>query len=244
MSGIPPRRAVLLAGLLGLLGALLGGLGECALHYSQSGYAGAETYRFFVQVAPWRLTLGHFLSVFSIPLYFAGYWHLYERLRPAPQWARLCILLLGLYAFTLGDVWLGSRVYLAQLAQALAAAESTGAQESARTLSGLLSQASYYNENILIGVRLGVLGISLLYAVLVLRGQTGYPRWMAALNPILLVALAFLLYLAAPSVGGILMPVAMNFAHLLFFTASVIVSDRGARPSSPHRDAQSAGGPQ
>lgn len=232
MSQIPPRRSVLLAGWLGVLGALLGGLGECALHYSQSGYADAETYRFFIQVAPWRLTVGHFLAVFTIPLYFAGYWHLYERLRPAPQWARLSVLLLGLYAFTLGDVWLGSRVYLAQLAQALAAAESTGAPEPVRVLSGLLAQASFYNENILIGVRLGVLGISLLYAVFVLRGRTSYPRWMAALNPILLVALAFLLYLAAPPVGGILMPVAMNFAHLVFFTASVIVPDHGQRARS------------
>jgi hypothetical protein len=85
---------VILAGWLGALGALLGGQGECALHYSQSGYAGAETYRFFVQIAPWRLTLGHFLSIFSVPLYFAGYWHLYERLRPAPHGARIGVLLL------------------------------------------------------------------------------------------------------------------------------------------------------
>lgn len=233
MSEVSPR-AVTLAGVIGALGALLAGLGECALHYSSTGYADAETYHFFVQLAPWRLTVGHFLSVFTVPLYFIGYWHLYERLRPAPRWARLGVLLLGLYAFALGDVWLGSRVYLAQLARALAAARSAGAADTAHVLGDLLQQARYYNENILVGVRLAVLGISLLYVVFVLRRQTSYPRWMAALNPILLVGAAFLLYVLVPPLGGVFMPVAMNFAHAVFFIASTLLSARpGADRAQP-----------
>ena len=140
VSEAPSQRTVALAGFVGILGALLGGLGECALHYSARGYTNAETYRFFIEVAPWRLSTGHFLSIFAVPLYFIGYWHLYERLKPAPQWARLTILLLGLYAFTLGDAWLGSRVYLAQLAQARAVAESAGDAATAKLMSALLGQ--------------------------------------------------------------------------------------------------------
>jgi hypothetical protein len=226
VSETPAPRTVVIAGFIGILGALLGGIGECALHYSASGYADAATYRFFVEIAPWRLSLGHFLSIFAIPLYFSGYWHLYERLKPAPQWARLTILLLGLYAFTLGDAWLGSRVYLAQLAQARAVAESAGDAATSKLLSTLLAQASFYNENILIGVRAGVLVISILYVVFVLRGQTSYPRWMAVLNPILLVIAAFILYVALPPIGGVFMPVAMNFAHVIFFAASTALTLR------------------
>ena len=226
MSETPSQRTLALAGFIGILGALLGGLGECALHYSASGYANADTYRFFVDVSPWRLTTGHFLSIFAIPLYFVGYWHFYERLKPAPTWVRLTILLLGLYAFTLGDAWLGSRVYLAQLAQARGIAETAGDATTVKLLSSLLAQASFYNENILIGVRLGVLAISILYVVFVLRGQTSYPRWMALLNPILLVVAAFILYVAIPPIGGIFMPVAMNFAHVLFFSASTVLTLR------------------
>lgn len=228
MSETPAPRSVVIAGFIGLLGALLSGIGECALHYSHSGYAHAETYGFFVAVAAWRLNLGHFLSVFAVPLYFVGYWHLYERLKPAPKWARLTILLLGLYAFALGETWLGSRVYLAQLAQARAAAATAGEAATAKLLSALLAQASFYNENILIGVRAGVLVISILYVVFVLRGKTSYPRWMAALNPILLVIAAFILYVTLPPIGGIFMPVAMNFAHVIFFTASTLLTLRGS----------------
>ena len=228
MSDGVSSRTVVWAGIIGAIGALLAGLGECALHYSPTGYAHSETYQFFVYVAPWRLRIGHFLSIFAVPLYFAGYFHLYQRLRPAPMWARRAILILGLYAFVLGDAWLGSRVYLAQLAQARALAEQAGNIQGVKLLAPLLQQASYYNENILIGVRLGVLGISLLYVALVLRGQTSYPRWMALCNPILLVAYAFVLYLLLPSLGGVLMPVAMNFAHLIFFGASTWLALRSS----------------
>lgn len=233
MNSAPSQRAVAVAGIIGTLGALLAGLGECALHYSASGYANSDTYQFFVSVAPWRLNVGHFLSIFAVPLYFVGYWHLYERLKPAPHGARLAVLLLGLYAFTLGDAWLGSRVYLAQLAKARAAADAAGAMETVRLLSGLLTNASFYNENILIGVRAGVLLISIVFVTLVLRGQTSYPRWMAALNPILLVLAAFLLYVAIPPVGGIIMPVAMNFAHVLFLGTSTVLTLRGAPRKHP-----------
>ena len=77
-------------------------------------------------------------------------------------------------------------------------------------------------------MRLGVLVISILYVAFVLRGKTSYPRWMAALNPILLVVAAFILYVAIPPVGGIFMPVAMNFAHVIFFTASTVLTLRAA----------------
>lgn len=70
--------------------------------------------------------------------------------------------------------------------------------------------------------------ISILYVVFVLRGMTSYPRWMAALNPILLVIAAFVLYVAIPPLGGIFMPVAMNFAHIIFFTASTLLTLREA----------------
>lgn len=217
-----------------MLGALLAGVGECALHYSASGYAHSESYEFFVQVAPWRLRLGHFLSIFSVPLYFVGYWHLSQRLQPAPLWARRTILFLGLYAFALGDVWLGSRVYLAQLVQARALAQQAGNLDGVKLLSPLLQQASNYNETVLIGVRVSVLAVSVIYAGLVLRGQTSYPRWMAACNPIVLVLLAFALYAGVPVLGGVVMPVAMNFAHLIFFGASTWLTRRDGSAQRAH----------
>jgi hypothetical protein len=218
MSEDPSAKVVMQAGVIGAAGSFLAGLGELALHYSPNGFGG-EAYSFFSSAPIWRISIGHFLCVFSVPLYFVGYWHLFEMLKPAGRNARLLILSLGLYAFALGNVWLGSRVDLALIVQA----RDRSAAADTALFTKLLEDAAFYNETILIAVRAAVLIISGLFVVLVLGGRTSYPKWMAALNPIGLVLATFLVYFAWPTLGGLIMPEAMNTAHFVFFVASVVI---------------------
>jgi hypothetical protein len=127
-------------------------------------------------------------------------------------------MVLGIYSFAIGSVWIGSRVYPAILVQALAGATN---DETRMLISGLLDRASFYNETILIGLRLGVFALSGVFVWLVASGQTSYPRWFAVLNPILVVIVCFLIYFAIPWIGGYLMPIAMNVAHFVLFAASL-----------------------
>ena len=122
-----------------------------------------------------------------------------------------------------GSVWIGSRVYLAILIQALDVAAT---EESRSLLAGLLETASFYNETILIGLRVGVLALSAVFVWLVATGQTSYPRWFAALNPIFLVIVCFIIYFSIPSIGGYLMPIAMNVAHFILFGVSLLLMRR------------------
>ena len=87
----------------------------------------------------------------------------------------------------------------------------------------LLERASFYNETILIGLRLGVLALSVIFVWLVASGRSGYPRWFAALNPILVVLGCFLIYFLVPAIGGYLMPIAMNVAHFVLFGTSLLL---------------------
>jgi len=216
MSTSSPSKAVLMtAGLLGVLGALLVGIAEFSLHYTPS-HEYHEDYRFFLGTPAWRLTLGHFLAIFSVPLYFIGYWHVSQRLRPAAAWLRNLFFGAGVYAFSIGGVWIGSRVYLALLIQA--EQQSTG--ETQAELARLLQQASYYNEQSVLVLRIAILFISALFVYLVASGKTSYPRWVALLNPIVLVLGSFALYFTLPAIGGYVMSIAMNVAHLIFFGVS------------------------
>lgn len=210
--------AVFAAGLLGLLASVLVGAAEFSLHFTPTlDYRGPQ-YEFFFGTSEARLTFGHFLAIFSAPLYFAGYWHLFQRLKPAPEKARLALLALGIYSFAVGAVWIGSRVYPAILIQAREAATNEAAKEQ---IVCLLELASYYNETILIGLRIGVLALSAIFVWLVSTGRSSYPRWFAAFNPILLVLVSFLIYFVAPQIGGYLMPIAMNVAHFILFGMSL-----------------------
>src|SRR3546814_1331940 len=94
-------------------------------------------YGYFAQVPTWRLSVGHFLGALAAPLYLAGYVHVYLAMRPAPAWLRNTVLLLGIYGFVIGDVWLGSRVYLGLIVQA---------QAGGLDAAALLAQAAAHNE--------------------------------------------------------------------------------------------------
>ena len=218
-----PRDTVLIAGVLATVGVFAAGIGEFALHFSAGGYEGAAEFRFLQHVPAWRLTLGHFLGVLCAPLYFLGYWHVYMALRPASRLARLVLLGAALYTFGIANVWLGSRAGLALLVQA----QAEGA--APEQFAGLLAAYNLHSESLIQVVRVGVLLISGLFVALVLRGRTSYPRWLAAANPILLLALVFASYFALPAFGGYLVPTAMNVAHVLFFGLSSLAWARTGR---------------
>lgn len=212
------QRAIFGAGLVGLLASVLVGSAEFSLHFTPTLNYGGPEYEFFLTAGPNRLRYGHFMAIFAAPLYFVGYWHLFQNLKPAPATARLAVLALGIYSFAVGAVWIGSRVYPAILIQAREAAVNEAAREQ---IVGLLKQASFFNETILIGLRIGVLSLSAIFVWLVATGRSNYPRWFAAFNPILLVIACFIIYFAVPAIGGYLMPIAMNVAHFVLFSTSL-----------------------
>lgn len=71
-------------------------------------------------------------------------------------------------------------------------------------------------------LRVLVLAISVCFVWAILRGGTLYPKWMALFNPITLLLLVFFLFFCVPAVGKYLAPTAMNVAHLMLFSASLI----------------------
>ena len=202
------RSAVIAAGAVGTLGALLVCIGEFAMQFSPAGGYESPDYRYFLDVSPARLRFGHFLGVLMVPLYIVGYWHVSRMLEPASAWLRRGVLLLAGYTFAVANVWLGQRIYLAQTVQARA--------EAGPELE--LPRAAPAEVGAVL-----VLVLSLAIVVPVWSGRTRYPRWMAAFTPIMLLAAIFASYFLVPRVGVYLLPAAMNVAHVIFFGLSTWV---------------------
>ncbi|PKP76138.1 MAG: hypothetical protein CVT81_16425 [Alphaproteobacteria bacterium HGW-Alphaproteobacteria-3] len=119
----------------------------------------------------------------------------------------------------IGDVWLGSRVYLGLIVQA---------QAGGLDATALLAQAAAHNEPLIQVVRVVIGLASLLFVGAVLSRRTLYPRWMAAFSPIALLAAVFVSYAIIPAIGVYLLPTAMNIAHFTFFMLSLLVLARRA----------------
>lgn len=206
------RNPLRIFGLLGLAATLLVGTGEFLLHFSAEGYGGEFPFGYLMQVSASRITWGHFLLVTGLPLYFAGYWFIYQTLGRS-RWA-LAVLVTAVVSFSTGGIWVTSRAMLVKIVQAKAAAADPA------TLDGLLAFYENHYEILVQVLRVLILLLSFFWVMAVLKGKTIYPKWMAVFSPIVLLVLVFLSYLLVPAVGKYLVPTAMNAAHLAFFGLS------------------------
>lgn len=204
-------------GLAGLAGALLTGLGEGLLQLVPNGDFADPTYNYFGDIWPPRLALGHWIAVLAAPLYLPGYWHLTGRLLPHHPRARFIVFALMGWALILAFIWIGQRALLAHTVHAIAEGDSAAPLLDAQTsLHGPLVNA----------LRLAILGFSLLWIGRIATGRSTYPRWMALFSPGLILGAIFLTYIAAPGLGWLVLPTAMNTAHAVVFALSLTASHK------------------
>lgn len=209
------RRNSILTGLIGLLAATLVGTGEFMLHFDPLARYG-QGFDFFAGVTESRATAGHFFGVLGTPLYVVGAWHIYLMLRPANRfWAKVALFVMA-YGCIVGGVWIGSRATAAFLVN-----ETAG--EAFASAIGLY-ELRY--ESLLTVVRGAILFLSAIFVWLILTGRSNYPRWMAALNPIVLIAVSFLAFWLVPEIGKYLMPIALNVAFFIVFSVSTVIAAR------------------
>jgi len=203
-----------LTGFIGLLAAVLVGTGEFLLHFDpQARFTGG--YEFMADISDTRLTTGHFFAMAGIPFYFIGCWHIYQMLRMGNEKFAFIGFLIAAYGFIMGAVWMGSRASIASLQHYPDLIANTN-------LIGLY-ETRY--ETLLQVIRITTLVLSGIYVYLVVKGGTRYPKWMAVLNPFLLILLSFLVYVVAPSIGKYNMPIALNVAFTIFFASSLLFGD-------------------
>lgn len=204
------KRKLLLTGQIGLLASLLVGIGEFLLHYDALARY-TDTFAFFNGVTRERATIGHFFGVLGAPLYVVGAYHIYLMLRPAHETAARVAGFVMAYGCIIGAVWIGSRASAVELVAA----------------GGFEEQLALYElryESLLQFVRAAVLAVSVIFVWLCITGRSHYPRKMAALNPIFLIIVSFILFFTVPAVGKYMMPIALNVAYFVMFSVSLFVA--------------------
>jgi hypothetical protein len=217
------RSQLLLTGLAGLAAAILVGIGEYLLHFDPQARFAAGGYTFLQGIDPKRTTTGHFFGVLGATLYPIGCYHIYLMLRPASDRVARAACLLAAFGFIVGTVWIGSRASISALAQLPASA----------AVSELIQLYEVRYETLLQITRLTTLLLSLAIVWLSLSGRSRYPRWIAIVNPIVLLLANFALFVVVPAIGKHTMPIALNVAFAVFFTLSIAIAARADCPDHP-----------
>jgi len=209
------RSKIVLTGVIGLLGALLTGAGEFMLHFDALARFDVE-YAFLGGITDQRSNVGHFVAMFGAPFYFVGCWHIRLMLKPASdRWSLVAFFVMA-YGFAVGIVWIGSRASISALVNMPATPD----------LLHLIDLYEFRYETLLQVTRIAVLALSIIFIALVARGRSHYPRWVALLNPILLIVASFLVYALVPAIGKYLMPIALNVAFFILFAASIVIANK------------------
>ena len=212
----PFRRILFLTGFAGLLASIVVGTGEFLVHFSDGKLIENEAFSYFRFVSGSNLGIGHWLIVAGLPFYFIGYAHLFLALQKGSRKLAFAVLFLGIWAFGVGGIWAGSRGFLGSLIHLFPNGENP---ESFRQV---IENYQFYLENLVNILRVLILVLSGCFVFAILKYKTFYPKWMAIFNPFLILLSIFAIYFFVPGIGKFLVPTAMNAAHLVMFSASVI----------------------
>jgi len=211
---------IIIAGFVGIFASILVGIGEGLLHGSVESYSTNNPYAFMVHISERRLVLGHFIAVLAVPFYLVGYWHVYKMLTPQGGAFATVITAAACYGFIIGMIWIGSRAMIGSIAHLQ---DALGVEQAA-LIDPLVPKYQLLMESLLQVIRITTLLFSVGFVYLVLQGNTLYPTWIVFFNPFVILVLVFLTFFFLPSIGKFIMPIAMNVAQFVFFSASLIAA--------------------
>jgi hypothetical protein len=193
-----------------VVGAVTASLGDIGLLW----VAWAADGRLGVPAPPGgTLIVGHYAGIIGIPLYALGYAALADGVRAAAPGAAGWIARLGFVGAVVGAVVHGLTGTLT------AVAIRTGAPTAPDALPAMPEAMLLLP---LWGIVIGVSTIgSVMFATVVARGGTCFPRWFAACNPLVVTIALAAASAPLPTAAAFVAPAAPNLAHVVVFMAAM-----------------------
>jgi len=221
--------AIRFSGLIAIVGALLYALGDVLLLASKADLEDYPKLRPFakllsdaekmVVLSTGRMLWGALLGVFATPLVLAGYWQVYSGLAAGNQILVLTAVVLFAVASVIGAFVHGTFYFMGEYVQALNRVEA-GSQ-------AVIADMIARHRKVLIITYVPVLIIiilaSILFSILVASGETAFPLWMAAVNPVTMtIAWLILKRLLPQFIRDWTEGAGFNIAYLVFFLCTTI----------------------
>ena len=218
-----------ITGLLALLGAFLYAIGDVLLLASKVNLDDYPKLKPFakllsdaekmVVLSPNRMIWGALLGVFATPLVAVGFWQIYQGLSGANASAVLATVLLFGVGSILGAFVHGTFYYMGEYIHALNKVE-----ESSQPV--IVDMINRHKKVLIISyapVLLVIVIASIMFSILVASGNTAFPIWMAAINPLTMtIAWLLLKRILPPFIRDGAEGAGFNIAFMAFFAFTTI----------------------
>jgi hypothetical protein len=213
-------KMILIAGLIGIIGALITVISDLVLIGKPTDALlffklGTES---MAGLSEWRITLGTFLGVCALPFQIAGLIVVYYGLRPAGKVVSLIVVIIAAHALSMGVAFHGAYAFIGSGWRLYYQMNTHN-----KIVIDLISKFEFY-WRIIITIMLSELTtFSILFAFIILKRKTLYPKWMSILNPLCVSLFIFpLVYIIPAPVGGFIASTYLNLCTILFFVSSTI----------------------
>jgi len=165
------------------------------------------------EIAQWRITVGAFLGVVALPFQVMGLLPIYYGLKPAGRVIPLIVVITNAHALLMGVAFHIAYAFIGSSWRLYYKSEPGN-----KITSEMVNRFDSYWKILIIIIFIEILFSSILYVMLILKGNTRYPKWMALLNQlcIAIVILPFIYILPAP-IGGYIAPACLNISTMVFF---------------------------
>lgn len=234
------RRNIIILGGLGILGHLLGIVADIGTGYApgvRTDLASIASLS-LANIAPLlqakpliEVRIGHYLAIFFIPLGLFGMWQVYRALLPARNRLALPFLLVGGFGLIYATFYHGTLGFIAAALQAQREVATVG-EPAPETMRAMLAFFNSLSEPLGSVLMLVDLGASLLFAGAVWFGDTRFPRWLAAVNPLSIqLVLSLLIWFAPHPLQQLLWLTVFNLSLALWYlsTTAVLLRRPGSR---------------
>jgi hypothetical protein len=212
---------VLALGLTGIIGVILTIISDFILiGRPNSAYSflklGTES---MADIAQWRITAGAFIGIVVLPFQIAGLISVYHGLKPSGRIMPLIVVIVNAHALIMAVAF---HISYAFIGSGWKLYYEMGSGN--RITNEIVRRFDFYWKIIIIIMLTELLFSSIIYVLLIMTGNTLYPKWMAILNPlcVLIFMFPFIFTLPAP-VGGFIAPAYFNISTMVFLSFSTAV---------------------
>lgn len=168
-----------------------------------------------------RITVGAFVGTVALPFQLLGLVPVYYALKSTKKALSTLVILPCGYALLMGVAFHFSYAFSGS------AWKLNHRPEATQITNELMQQYDLYWTILLVIMAANLLLGSIIYTVVVAKGKTAYPRFMAIFSPATVVAftLPFVFLIPAP-IGGYIAPACLNISTLIFLILTQIVGYR------------------
>lgn len=168
-----------------------------------------------------RITAGTFIGVVALPFQLLGLVPVYYALKPAGKvWPTVAIIPCA-HAFMMGIAFHMSYAFIGS------AWKLNHQADAAQMTADLMNQYDLYWTLLIVIMAVEILFFSVIYSILVAKGNTLFPRWIAFFNPMSVAAITMpIIFIIPYPVGGYIGPACLNISNLTFFVLTQVALHR------------------